>query len=98
MIFWYVLLSVYILSVNFCSFLIVTRQFEEWESGDPTARKTDGKLILAALLGGAGTIYATMFALKYRLSNLLLMIFLPVLTVLNIYCFFLGFRGIYMFF
>ncbi len=94
----YVILCVYILAVNFSSFFLVKRQYEEWESGDPTARKTDGKLILAALLGGAGTMYVTMFILKYRLSNLLLMILLPVLTVLNIYCFFLGFRSIYLFF
>ena len=36
-----------------------------------------------------------MFALRYRLSDILLMIGLPVLTVLNVYAFFLGFRGIY---
>lgn len=95
MIFLYALLSVYILSVNFASFLIVKRQYDEWEAGDDTARKTDGKIILAAILGGAITVYISMFCLRYRLSNLLLMIMMPVLAALNFYCFYLGFRGIY---
>ena len=56
MIFLYVLLGIYILSVNFASFMLVKRQYEEWEAGDTTARKTDGKIILAALLGGAPAI------------------------------------------
>ena len=97
MIFLYVLLGMYILSVNFASFILVKRQFEEWEAGDETARKTDGKIILAALLGGAGAIYISMFCLRYRLSNLLLMILMPVLAVVNVYCFYLGFRSIYFF-
>ena len=97
MIFLYILLGIYILAVNFASFMLVKRQFEEWEAGDPTARKTDGKIILAALLGGASAIYITMFCLRYRLSNLLLMILMPVIAALNCYCFYLGFRSIYYF-
>lgn len=97
MIFLYVLWGIYILAVNFASFMLVKRQYEEWEAGDETARKTDGKIILAALLGGASAIYVTMFCLKYRLSNLLLMILMPLLAALNVYCFYLGFRGIYYF-
>ena len=97
MILLYVLLGIYILAVNFASFMLVKRQFEEWEAGDTSARKTDGKIVLAALLGGASAIYITMFCLRYRLSNLLLMISMPVLAALNIYCFYLGFRSIYFF-
>ena len=97
MIFLYVLLGIYILAVNFASYLLVKRQYEEWESGDPTAHKSDGKIILAGLLGGASAIYVTMFCLRYRLSNLLLMIMMPVLAALNFYCFYLGFRSIYFF-
>lgn len=96
MIFLYVLFSVYILAVNFCAFCLVKRQYDERvESGEKAAKKGDGKLFLVALLGGSATIFATMFALRYRLSDILLMIGLPVLTVLNLYAFFLGFRGIY---
>ena len=97
MVFLYILLGIYILAINFAAFMLVKRQFEEWEAGDTTAQKTDGKIILAALLGGAAAIYITMFCLRYRLSNLLLMILMPVLAALNGYCFYLGFRSIYFF-
>lgn len=97
MTFLYVMLAVYIFSVNFSAFFLVKRQYGEWVSGDETYSKSDGKLILAALLGGATAVYVTMFILRYRLSNLLLMILMPVLAVINFYCFFLGFRSIYLF-
>lgn len=96
MIFLYVLFSVYILAVNFCAFCLVKRQYDDREeSGDNSAKKGEGKLLLIALLGGSATVFATMFALRYRLSDILLMIGLPLLAVLNVYAFFLGFRGIY---
>lgn len=93
----YVGLSVYILAVNFYAFRMLKTQRDGWEAGEPV-NKGDGKLILAAMLGGALTVYLTMFILRFRLSNLLLMIAMPLLAVLNIYCFVLGFRGIWMFF
>lgn len=89
----YVLLTVYILAINFYSFRFIKTQSEESESG--TEYRQDGKLILAALLGGALSIYITMFIMRYRLNNLLLMIALPVLAVLNIYCFIIGYRSVY---
>ncbi len=95
MIFLYVLFAVYILAVNFYSFWLLKSQRDDFEAGGDAYKQQDGKLMLVALLGGAATIYATMFVLRYRLSNLLLMVGLPVLAVLNVYCFFLGFRGIY---
>ncbi len=93
----YVGLAVYILAVNFYAFRLLKTQKEGWEAGGPV-NKGDGKLILAALLGGAIAVYASMFALRYRLENILLMIAMPLLAVLNVYCFVLGFRGIWMFF
>lgn len=97
MILLYVLLTVYIAAVNFYSFFLLKSQRDEWEAGNDSFAKQDGKLLLAALLGGAPAVLATMFALKFRLSNLLLMIAIPVLTVLNFYCFYLGYRSIYLF-
>lgn len=94
---YYILLSVYILAVNFYSFRLIKTQRDDWESGGDAFAKQDGKLFLAAILGGATAIYVTMFILRFRLSNLLLMIAMPVLAVLNIYLFYLCFRGIYLF-
>ncbi len=93
----YILLTVYILAVNFYSFRLIKTQRDDWEAGGDSFSKQDGKLMLAAILGGASAIYIAMFAMHFRLSNLLLMIALPVLAVLNLYCFFLGFRSIYLF-
>ncbi len=98
MFFFYALLIVYILAVNFYAFRFVKAQRDGVESGDDPVGRGDGKLILAALLGGAATIYICMFAMRYRLGSILLMLSLPLLAVFNFYCFFLGFRGIYLFF
>lgn len=97
MILLYILLTVYILSVNFYSFRLIKTQRDDWEAGGDAFSKQDGKLFLAAILGGATAIYATMFAMRFRLSNLILMISMPVLAVLNLYLFYLSFRGIYLF-
>lgn len=97
MIFLYVLLTVYIFAVNFAAFMLVKHQREEWVEGADAPRRSDGTIMLAAVLGGALAVYITMFCLRYRLSNLLLMILMPVLAALNCYCFYLGFRGIYYF-
>lgn len=96
MILLYILLSVYILAVNFYSFRLVKTQRDDFEAGGELGCG-DGKLILAALLGGAGAIYLTMFALRFRLGNLMLMISMPVLAVLNVYLFYLGFRSVMLF-
>ena len=90
----YILLAVYIAAVNFYSFFLVRIQRENSESGEEQAGKGDPKLLLAAFLGGATAIYCAMFAFRYRLSNLVLMVAMPVLACVNIYSFFLGFRGI----
>ena len=96
MILFYVLLTVYIAAINFYSFRLLKTQRDEWEDGEGK-KSEDGKLILAAMLGGAIAIYVTMFVLRFRLSNLLLMVLLPLAAVINLYCFYLGYRGIYFF-
>lgn len=95
MTFFYVLFSVYILAVNFYGFRFLKEQRDAAEAGEQVPG--DGKLLLAALLGGSVAIYAAMFCMKYRLGSLALMLVLPLLSVFNLYCFFLGFRGIYLF-
>ncbi len=95
MIFLYILFSVYILAVNFYGIRYAKALRDGDEGGD--SRAGDGKLVLTAILGGAVSIYASLLAMRYRLNSMTLMIFLPVIAVLNVYCFFLGFRSIYLF-
>ena len=64
----------------------------------PPMEKVTGKLCITGLLGGAITIYACMFALKYKRGDLLLMVLMPLLGVLNIYFFVLLFRSGFSFF
>ena len=66
-------------------------------SSTPLERAT-GKLCITGLLGGAITIYVCMFLLKYKRSDLLLMVLMPLLGVLNIYVFVLLFRSGFSFF
>ena len=94
MILLYVLLSTYILAVNFLAFRLVKAQRDGVEAGEREEGEGDGKLLLAAALGGATAMFASMFLMRYRLENCLMMIVLPLLAVLNLYCFYLGFRGI----
>ncbi len=89
----YVLLAVYILAVNFYCFRLVKGQADAGEEGD-ALRREDMRLLLGAALGGALAEFIAMLVLRFRQKNLLLMIALPLLIVLNGYCFYLGFRGI----
>ena len=52
-----------------------------------------GKLCIAGALGGAITIYACMFIFKYKRTDLLLMVLMPILGVLNVYLFVLLFKS-----
>ena len=52
-----------------------------------------GKLLIAGAMGGAITIYVCMFILKYKRSDLLLMVLMPLLGVLNVYLFVLLFKS-----
>ena len=63
---------------------------------EPTAMKNErylGKLLITGALGGAITVYVSMFLLKYKRSDLLLMVVMPLLGVLNVYVFVLLFRS-----
>lgn len=94
----YIIFIVYILAVNFYAVLLVRAQRDEAGDNQSKMNSGDGKLILTAILGGALAIYLSMFFLRYRLKNLLLMILMPVLAVLNVYFFILAFRSGFTFF
>ena len=84
----FVLVTVYILAVNFYGFRLVRSQCEEGGRGEVV------RMLFTAALGGALAQFITMLVLRFRLKNLVLMIALPLLIVLNGYCFFLIFRAI----
>lgn len=110
----YVLLAAYILAVNFYAFLLVktlhdkeqedelNRQAEPLISSvSPTPKLTErpnGKLLLTGILGGAITIYACMFIFKYKRTDLLLMLLMPLFAVLNVYIWVMLFRNGFSFF
>ena len=113
MIILYILLIAYILAVNFYAFLLVKslrdndranetqKTMEANPTPPPPQKKEDkflGKLIITGALGGAITIYVCMFLFKWRRSDLLLMLLMPLLGVLNIYIWFLLFRSGFRFF
>ena len=92
----YLLVAVYILAVNFYGFRLVKSQYEEGET-ETKLRGEAVRILLTAALGGALAQFITMLVLRFRLKNFVLMIALPLLAVVNLYCFYLGFRGIALF-
>ena len=118
MLIFYILLSAYILAVNFYAFLLVKslrdqeRRDELERQASPLAESAEnapsrnrkatdrslGKLLLTGALGGAITLYVCMFLFKYRKTDLLPMVLLPVLGALNVYLFVLLFRSGFGFF
>ena len=94
MFFFYILFIAYILAINAYAFMLVRslKDKTEIDTTSPTVKQFDGKLALTGVLGGAIAIYVSMFVFKYRLSNLFLMILMPLLGVLNIFLFFALFR------
>ena len=107
----YILLIAYILAVNFYAFLLV-KSLRDEERNEETARQDDslspqptpspkryiGKLLITGLLGGAITIYACIFIFKWKRTELLLMLVMPLIGVLNIYLWVLLFRSGFRFF
>ncbi len=91
----YVLLTVYIIAVNFYGFRFIKLQRDSVDAGETPMG--DGKLFLAAVMGGSIAIFVSMFVMRYRLSSFILMVFLPLLAVFNLYCFYLAYRGIWLF-
>ena len=97
----YILLGAYILAINVYAFIFLKTLKDKPESGKKkttlsgVAEKNPaiGKLLATGALGGALTVYACMFIFKYRRSDLLLMVAMPVLGVLNVYLFVLLFRA-----
>ena len=59
----------------------------------PEPQRVLGKLLTTGVLGGAITIYVCMFIFKWRRTELLLMVLMPLLGVLNVYIFVLLFRS-----
>ena len=60
--------------------------------------KTLGKLLITGALGGAIAVYVCMFLYKYKRSELLLMVVMPLLAILNIYFWALLFKSGFHFF
>ena len=109
----YILLTAYIVAINFYSFLLVKglrdkeRQAEIAKQAHPLIEgsqnaeqpiiskqeRSVGKLCIAGALGGAITIYTSMFIFKYKRTDLLLMVLMPILGVLNVYLFVLLFKS-----
>ena len=107
MIILYIFLIAYIFAVNFYAFLLVKslrdkereddvlRQAAPLSDSSPAPKNTNplGKLFITGALGGAITIYVCMFLLKYKRSDLLLMVAMPLIGVLNVYIFILLFKS-----
>lgn len=94
----YIIFIVYILAVNFYAIILLKSQKDEYADDEAKMKSGDGKLILTAILGGAISIYISMFIMRYRLKNLLLMILMPVIGVLNVYFCVVAFRSGFTFF
>ena len=109
MVLFYILLVAYILAINFYAFLLIKSAREKEKERElneesvvvdgrespttlPTEKNT-GKLCITGLLGGAITLYVCMFLYKYKRSDLLLMVLMPILGVLNVYLWVLLFRS-----
>lgn len=93
----YTLVCAYFAAINFYAFLLVKNLKDETDDS-AEGKKSDGRLFLTGLLGGAITLYVCMFVFKYRQKSLFLMIVVPLLGVLNVYLAVLAFRSGFSFF
>ena len=79
-----ILVFVYYLSINVYSFMLLRSQQKAEEEGDCNKIR-DGNLFVSAILGGALGIYVGTFVLKFRTKSLFIMVFMPVIIVLNLF-------------
>ena len=86
----YVLVSVYVVAINVYSFMLINTQRKSEDDGE-CYKVRDGSLFITALLGGALGIYLAIFIFKYRTRSLFLMVFMPVIAVLNVFILIYGF-------
>lgn len=93
----YTFVGTYLLAINFYAFLLVKNLKDETDGTD-NFKKSDGRLFLTGLLGGALAIYICLFVFKYRQKSLFLMILMPLLVVLNVYLAILAIRSGFSFF
>jgi uncharacterized membrane protein YsdA (DUF1294 family) len=89
----YIVFIVYILAINSYGVVLLLSYKNDYLSDEGKLNAGDGKLLLAALLGGAIAIYVTMFITRFKLKNMLLMIALPVIAVFNVWFIILAFRS-----
>lgn len=90
----YIILIVYIISINFYGILMLYFQKKAREKGDEENISIgDSKLLLAGALGGATGIFIFMFIFKYRLKSVVLMVLMPILISINVYLTFLALTG-----
>ena len=71
----------YILAINFYAFLLIKTMREQKKE---TAAFPVKKLWITGALGGAITLYTCMLIMKFKRTDLALMVLMPVLGVLNI--------------
>lgn len=88
-----IILIVYILAVNLYGILMLHFQKKARTNGENSLKISDGKLLLAAILGGATGIFIFMFLFKYRLKSIVMMTLMPVLIAINVYIVILIFQG-----
>ncbi len=96
----YIILIAYLVAINFYGILMLHFQKKSREKGDEeNITISDGKLMIAGILGGALGIFIFMFIFKYRLKSLLLMVVMPVFIAINVYLIVLAFNtgfGLYL--
>ncbi|MBR2336704.1 MAG: hypothetical protein IKA61_02025 [Clostridia bacterium] len=85
-----ILVIVYYVAVNVYSFLLLRSQKKNEEEGN-CSKIRDGNLFVTAVLGGALGIYLGAFILRFRTRSLFLMVFMPLLIVINLFFIIVGF-------
>lgn len=88
MVIFYAAAVTYIVAINIYAVIMLKKQ----KNADNDERRGDGRIILAAALGGALGVYVAMFVMRYRLENLVFMVMMPVLAAVNLCMFYALFR------